>query len=256
MARSALINVMVQAASKAGRSLIHDFNEVENLQISVKGPSFFALQADLKAAKILRNVLNKARPDYSFLMEKNKSTTQSNDRWIVDPLNGTMNFLHSVPLFSVSIALERQGQLIAGVIYNPITEELFTAEKGTGAYMNDRRIRVGARNNLDTSLIVIDIPNHPSTSLSQQKVLMAQVSGIRATGSSTLNLAWLAAGRFDGYWENNLNAWEIAAGMLMVREAGGFVTAPTSNESIYKSGRLVAGNEYIHAQLVNIVNKG
>lgn len=260
MARSALINVMVAAATKAGRSLTRDFNELENLQVSLKGPGDFVSQADIKAEKTLREALNKARPGYSFLMEEGGSIDTGSDyRWIIDPLDGTTNFLHSNPFFAVSLALEQNGQLIAGVIYNPASEELFTAEKGRGAFLNDRRLRVAARSALDECVIATGVPalnkSEHGVALFEQRNVMSRVAGVRATGSAALNLAYVAAGRFDGYWEAGLQPWDIAAGLLMVREAGGFVTEPDSSASMYETGRLVGGNESIHGQLREILNR-
>ena len=260
MARSALLNIMVQAATKAGRSLSRDFNEVENLQVSVKGPGDFVSTADTKAESTIRRELEKARPGYSFLMEESGSIdTKSEHRWIIDPLDGTNNFLHSIPLFAVSIALETAGELVAGVIYNPATEELFTAEKGRGAFVNDRRMRVASRRDLSDCAIASGIPALSKKGhgdyLLRQRDLMMRVSAIRATGSAALNLAWTAAGRFDGYFETGLEAWDVAAGMLMIREAGGFVSEPDPKASIYESGRLIAGNEHVHSQLRELINK-
>lgn len=260
MARSALMNVMVAAATKAGRSLTKDYGEIENLQVSLKGPGDFVSEADTKAEKALRDALNKARPGYSFLMEEAGAVdTGSEHRWIIDPLDGTTNFLHSNPFFAVSVALESYGQLVAGVVYNPISEELFTAEKGRGAFVNDRRMRVAARTAMDECLIATGVPalnrRGHGVSLFEQRNIMTQVAGVRATGSAALNLAYVAAGRFDGYWESGLSPWDVAAGMLMVREAGGFVTEPDPDESIYDTGRIVAGNENVHAKLREILNR-
>lgn len=259
MARSALLNVMVQAATKAGRSLSRDFNEVENLQVSIKGPADYVSQADLKAEEIMRKDLDKSRPGYSFLMEESGAIERNSEhRWIIDPLDGTTNFLHSIPFFSVSLALETQGELIAAVIYNPISEELFTAEKGKGAFLNDRRMRVAARKDLSLSVIATGIPainrGDHGEYLYHQSLMMTRTAGVRASGSAALNLAWLAAGRYDGYFETGLSPWDVAAGMLMVREAGGFVTEPDPKASIYESGRLVAGNEVIHGKLCELAN--
>jgi len=260
MARSALLNVMVDAVLKAGRSLTRDFNEVENLQVSVKGPGDFVSQADIKAEKTLRGALDKARPGYSYLMEEGGVIDRGSDhRWIIDPLDGTTNFLHSHPFFAVSVALESHGQLEAGVIYNPITEELFTAEKGRGAFMNDRRMRVAGRNAFDECVIATGIPalnrGEHGVALYRQRDIMSRVAGIRATGSAALNLAYLAAGRFDGYWEDGLHPWDIAAGLLMVREAGGFATEPDEDASMYETGRIVSGNEFVHGRLRELLNK-
>lgn len=260
MARSALLNVMVNAATKAGRSLTRDYGELENLQVSLKGPGDFVSEADIKAEKTLRDALNKARPGYSFLMEEAGIVdTGSDHRWIIDPLDGTTNFLHSNPFFCVSVALESHGQLVAGVIYNPITEELFTAEKGRGAFFNDRRLRVAARTAFDECLIATGIPalnkSKHGAAMFEQRNLMTQVAGIRATGSAALNLAYVAAGRFDGYWESGLQPWDVAAGMLMVREAGGYVSEPDPDASIYETGRIVAGNETIRDKLRAVINR-
>lgn len=254
MARSALLNVMVSAVTKAGRSLTRDYGEIENLQVSLKGPGDFVSEADLKAEKTLKDMLNKSRPGYSFLMEEAGLIDNGSDhRWIIDPLDGTTNFLHSNPFFAVSVALESYGQLVAGVIYNPIAEELFTAEKGRGAYVNDRRMRVASRTAMDECLIATGVPalnrRGHGVSLFEQRNIMTQVAGVRATGSAALNLAYVAAGRFDGYWESGLQPWDIAAGMLMVREAGGYVGEFDPRASIYETGRIVAGNETVQANL-------
>lgn len=260
MARSALLNVMVNAASKAGRSLTRDFGEVENLQISVKGPGDFVSQADLKAEKILKDSLNKDRPGYSFLLEEGGVIDSGSEhRWIIDPLDGTTNFLHGIPHFAVSVALESAGQLVAGVIYNPITEEWFTAERGRGAFVNDRRMRVANRSTLDTCVIATGVPalnkTGHSVALFEQRIIMSRTAGVRATGSAALNLAYVGAGRFDGYWESGLAAWDVAAGMLIVREAGGFATEPDPTASIYETGRIVAGNEAVHSRLRSLLNR-
>jgi len=242
MARSALLNVMVTAATKAGRSLTRDYGELENLQVSLKGPGDFVSEADLKAEKTLRDALNKARPGYSFLLEEGGVVdTGSDHRWIIDPLDGTTNFLHSNPFFAVSVALESHGQLVAGVIYSPITEELFTAEKGRGAFFNDRRLRVAGRTAFDECLIATGIP-----ALNKRK---------HGAAMFEQRLAYVAAGRFDGYWESGLQPWDIAAGMLMVREAGGYVSEPDTSQSIYETGRIVAGNEAVIKKMREVLAK-
>ena len=263
MARSALVNVMVMAATKAGHSLSRDFLEVERLQVSRKGPGDFVTAADLRAEEIIRDELEKARPGYSFLMEESGGITgsDSSHRWIVDPLDGTTNFLHSVPLFSVSIALEVRDELTAGVVYNPLTEELFTVERGRGAWFNDRhRLRVSGREYLNESLIACGLPclskpDHVEF-LGIQKNLMSCVAGLRSFGSAALNLAWLSAGRVDGYYETGLSPWDVAAGLLLVRESGGVVSEPHPNESIYETGCLIAGNARIHDELKRVVLAG
>ncbi|WP_315924626.1 inositol monophosphatase family protein [Mesorhizobium sp. SP-1A] len=261
MARSALLNVMVQAAMKAGRSLSRDFGEVQNLQVSMKGPGDYVSQADRKAEEIVFSELSKARPGYSFLMEE-RGAVEGDDaqhRWIVDPLDGTTNFLHGIPMFSVSIALERQGQIVAGVIYNPALDELYTAERGGGAFMNDRRLRVAARAKLSDCVIGCGVPHlgrgHHGNFLIELRNVMGEVSGIRRMGSAALDLAYVAAGRMDGFWENNLSAWDVAAGILLIREAGGFVSDLSGGQDMLDSGSIVAGNEVIHRALLKTLKK-
>ncbi|MCM2290875.1 inositol monophosphatase [Allorhizobium sp. BGMRC 0089] len=261
MARSALLNVMVQAALKAGKSLARDFGEVQNLQVSVKGPSDFVSQADLKAEKLVRDDLLKARPTYGFLGEEGEEIkgTDGAHRWIVDPLDGTTNFLHGIPQFAVSIALERNGEVVAGVIFNPATDELYTAEKGGGAFMNDRRIRVGARKVLSDCVIGCAVPHlgrgQHGKALVELRHVMGEVAGIRRFGAAALDLAYVATGRFDGFWESGLNAWDIAAGILLIREAGGFVSDRSGGADALDKGEVVAGNEYIQKALLEVVNR-
>jgi myo-inositol-1(or 4)-monophosphatase len=261
MARSALLNVMVQAAMKAGRSLSRDFGEVQNLQVSLKGPGDYVSQADRKAEDIVFAELSKARPGYSFLMEERGAVEgdDSQHRWIVDPLDGTTNFLHGIPLFGVSIALERQGQIVAGVIYNPAMDELYTAERGGGAFMNDRRLRVAGRTKLVDTVIGCGMPHlgrgHHGNFLVELRNVMAEVSGVRRLGSASLDLAYVAAGRMDGFWETGLSAWDIAAGLLLIREAGGFVSDMDGGQDMLDNGSVVAGNEVIQRALLKVVKK-
>ena len=256
MARSALMNVMVQAAMKAGRSLVRDFGEVQNLQVSLKGPGDYVSQADRKAEEIVYNELSKARPGYAFLMEERGVVEGDDDqhRWIVDPLDGTTNFLHGLPFFAVSIGLERQGQMVAGVIYNPAIDELFTAERGGGAFVNDRRMRVSARQKLSDSLICTGIPHlgrgHHGQALLDLKGVMGETAGIRRMGAASLDLAYVAAGRFDGFWEDYLSPWDMAAAMLLIREAGGFVSDRDGGQDMFGTGTIVAGNEPVHRALL------
>jgi myo-inositol-1(or 4)-monophosphatase len=255
MARSALINVMVRAATKAGRVLSRDFGEVENLQVSRKGPADFVSASDRRSEEIIRAELERARPGYGFLMEEAGESRGSDPqhRWIVDPLDGTTNFLHGIPLFAVSIALERQGRLHAGLVYNPVSEELFTAERGAGAFLNDRRVRVAGRGHLAEAVVATGIPHlgrgDPGRFIKELAGIMGAVAGIRRTGAASLDLAWVAAGRFDGFWEHGLSAWDVAAGTLLIREAGGFVSEPGGGDRMMESGSIVAGNETIHRQL-------
>ncbi len=259
MARSAILNVMVEAALKASRRLTRDFGEVENLQVSRKGPGDFVSNADKQAETTIASMLRKARPGYSMLLEESGAIKgdDTQHRWIVDPLDGTTNFLHSNPFFCISIALETQGTVVAGVIYNPITDELFTAERGQGAYLNDRRLRVSGRREMMDCLVVTGIP-HPGRKtqaefITQQNNIMIQTAGVRALGSAALSLAYVAAGRFDGYWESELAPWDIAAGILMVREAGGYVTDYDDKNEMFSNGDIIAGNEYIHKKILGIL---
>ncbi len=261
MARSALLNVMVQAAFKAGKSLSRDFGEVQNLQVSVKGPSDYVSQADRKAEKIVKDELLKARPTYGFLGEESDEIkgTDGAHRWIVDPLDGTTNFLHGIPQFAVSIALERNSEIVAAVVFNPATDELYTAEKGGGAFLNDRRLRVAARKELSDSVITCGVPhlgrgNHGKF-LVELRHVMGEVAGIRRFGAASLDLAYVAAGRCDGYWETGLAAWDIAAGILLIKEAGGWVSDFDGKTNMLETGSVVAGNEYIHKALLEVTHR-
>lgn len=255
MARTALMNVMVQAAVKAGRGLARDFGEVQNLQVSVKGPGDFVSQADLRAEKTLHDELQKARPAFGFLMEEGgeEQGTDTQSRWIIDPLDGTTNFLHGIPHFAISIALERQGTIVAGLIYNPVTDEMFTAERGAGAFLNDRRLRVAARRELTDCVIGCGVPHlgrgDHGNFLIQLKHVMNNCVGIRRGGACSLDLAYVAAGRFDGYWESHLSAWDMAAGIIMVREAGGLISDLNDGQDMLASGSVLCGNEKVKQQL-------
>jgi len=260
MAASALMTMMFAAARKAGRSLARDFGEVQHLQVSMKGPSNFVTAADHKAERILYDELAKARHGYSFLMEES-GLVEGPDKthlWIIDPLDGTTNFLHSIPHFAISIALQREGELVAGLIYNPANGDFFTAEKGKGAFYNDRRLRVAARTRLEECVIVTGVPHrgkdHHDAYLLQLAEVMKAVSGIRRTGAAALDLAWLAAGRYDGYWERGIQPWDIAAGILILREAGGFVTDLAGGKAMFETGGIIAGNETIHRSLKKLVS--
>jgi myo-inositol-1(or 4)-monophosphatase len=256
MARSALLNVMVQAATKAGRSLARDFGEVQNLQVSLKGPGDYVSQADRRAEEIVFSELSRGRPGYSFLMEERGAVEGSDDqhRWIVDPLDGTTNFLHGIPVFAISIALERQGVLMAAVVYNPAVDELYTAERGGGAFLNDRRLRVAARRQLSDAVIGTGIPHigrgHHGNYLVELRNVMGEAAGVRRLGAASLDLAYVAAGRYDGFWETNLFPWDIAAGALLIREAGGYVTDATGGQDVFSGEMTVAGNEAIHGALI------
>ncbi|MCX8996801.1 inositol monophosphatase [Rhizobiaceae bacterium BDR2-2] len=261
MARSALLNVMVQAALKAGKSLARDFGEVQNLQVSVKGPGDFVSQADLRAERVVREELLKARPTYGFLGEESEEIigTDGAHRWIVDPLDGTTNFLHGIPQFAVSIALERDREIVAGVIFNPATDELFVGERGGGAFLNDRRIRIAARRSLSDAVIGCGVPHlgrgHHGKFLVELRHVMGEVAGMRRFGAASLDLAYVAAGRLDGFWEADLMPWDVAAGLVLIREAGGFVSDLKGGSDIFGTGSVVAGNEQIHKALLGVVNR-
>ncbi|HQT87094.1 MAG TPA: inositol monophosphatase family protein [Acidiphilium sp.] len=262
--RSAHMTIMVAAAQKAAKRLIRDFNEVEHLQVSIKGPSDFVSQADLRAEQSIREDLDRARPGYGFLMEESGVSGSANWawRWIVDPLDGTTNFLHAIPNWAISIALEKrlpegQSEIVAGLVYAPALDEFYWAEKGVGAYLNDKRLRVSARRDWSTGLFATGIPfarTAPRNRLAFARVLgamMPEVAGVRRFGAAALDLAWTAAGRYDGYWELGINKWDVAAGELLVREAGGFVTDPAGHEHI--EGDIVAANPHFHARLREMV---
>jgi myo-inositol-1(or 4)-monophosphatase len=259
MARSALMNVMVQAVLKAGRGLTRDFGEVENLQVSLKGPGDFVTAADRRADQTLIAELRKARPTYSILTEESGEITGSDgtNRWIVDPLDGTTNFLHGIPLFAISVALEREGKPVAGVIYNPILNELYTTERGNGAFLNDRRLRVAGRRDIANALIGQGRPHlgNPATDATDHgSRINGRAVGIRTIGSAALELAWVASGRLDGYWHYRLDPWDIAAGILLVREAGGFVSDLAGNEKNLEAGGIVAGSQPIQEQLLSLLD--
>ncbi len=259
MQHSAILNVMIKAAYRAGRSLKRDLGEIENLQVSVKGPRNFVTAADHRAEEVLREDLAKARPDYGFLGEEGgpRAGSDKSHRWIVDPLDGTTNFLHGVPHFAISIALEREGAIVAGLTYNPANDELFVAERGKGAFLNDRRIRVAARRRLADGIVACGLPHYGrgDLALARREIAAAQQSfaGLRRFGAATLDLAWVAAGRFDAYWERDLSPWDLAAGVLLVREAGGYVSDLDGGDAILAKGHVVAGNETMHRELLGLL---
>jgi len=259
MLHSALLNVMIAAARKAARALKRDFGEVEKLQVSMKGPANFVSAADRRAEETLYQELIKARPGYGFLGEEGgkREGPDKTNTWIVDPLDGTTNFLHGIPQFAISIALERDGAIVAGVVYNPATDELFFAEKGKGAFLNDQRIRVAARKRLDDAVIACGLPHHgrPGIPLAQKETeaLQDQVAGLRRFGAAALDLAWVAAGRLDGYWERHIKPWDMAAGLILVREAGGYATDCDGKDEMMAKGEIVAGNETILKDLLRVI---
>ena len=251
---SALVNVMIEAARKAGKGLTRDFGELGELQVSKKGLADFVSAADIKAEQVIFEALDKARPGYSFLGEERGLVegTDKSHRWIVDPLDGTTNFLHAIPHFAVSMALEREGTLVAGVVYNPATQDLYWAERGKGAYLNnEKRLRVAARTKLEEAVIATGIPflghGQHARFLKELHQLSQRVAGVRRFGSAALDLAFVAAGRFDGYWERDLKAWDIAAGMLLVTEAGGKVSEIDGGDANpLDTGAILAGNLELH----------
>jgi myo-inositol-1(or 4)-monophosphatase len=259
MPQSALMKVMTDAARKAGRSLTRDWGEVAQLQVSIKGPANFVSAADLKAEEILYRELSKARPGYGFLMEERGEVegVDKTHRWIVDPLDGTTNFLHGMPLFAISIGLEREGQLVAGVIYNPVMDELYTAEKGKGAFLNDRRLRVAARKSIADAVVATGVPHRGRPGhagfLVEFQAAIKEVAGLRRTGSAALDLAWTAAGRFDGYWERNIQPWDLAAGIVLVREAGGIASDLAGGTDMLTRGEVLVANPTLHKTLLQLV---
>ncbi|MBV1700427.1 MAG: inositol monophosphatase [Hyphomicrobiales bacterium] len=262
MIRSALMNVMTAAALKAGRGLKRDFGEVENLQVSLKGPGDFVSAADRKSEKILFEELSKARPGYSFLMEESGAVEGSDPShtWHIDPLDGTTNFLHGLPIFAISIGLEREGQMVAGLIYNPATDDMFIAEKGQGAYLNNRRLRVSARRDMSEALIGCGVPHlgrasdHPRFK-AELSAVISKVTNVRRLGAAALDLAYVAAARYDAYWERGLKTWDAAAGIVLVREAGGYISTIEGGNDMLHSGSICAGNEAIHKQLLELLAK-
>ncbi len=259
MQGSANLNLMIKAARKAGRSLVKDFREVENLQVSVKGAGDFVSRADLAAEKIIRDELMAARPTYGWLGEETGEADGADPtrRWIVDPLDGTTNFLHGLPHFAVSIALEHKGEIVAGVVFDPAKDELFWAEKGAGAWMNETRIRVSGRRNMSEALLATGIPFGAKKTLPAMMRdlarLMPATAGVRRWGVVALDLAYVAAGRFDGFWEREIYPWDMAAGMLLVREAGGFAEALREGREIFESGTILAGNGELFAQVAKVL---
>lgn len=265
---SPVMTVMQNAAQRASKRLLRDFAEVEQLQVSVKGPGDFVSQADLRAEASLREDLGKARPGYAFLMEESGGSGGDNWtwRWVVDPLDGTSNFLHGIPHWSISIGLERRledgsSEVAAGVVYAPASDEMFWAEKGSGAFLNERRLRVSARREMAEAMFATGIPfavTPPAMRLAFARTLgslMPQVAGIRRFGSAALDLCWVAAGRFDGFWEMRLKPWDITAGLAIVREAGGYATAPDGTDPRV-IGDVVAANTHLHPMLCEAARLG
>ncbi len=258
MVGSANLNIMIKAARRAGRGLVKDFREVENLQVSMKGAGDFVSRADLQAEKTIKEELMGARPTYGWLAEEGGGDEGQDPtrRWIVDPLDGTTNFLHGLPHWAISIALEHKGQIVAGVVFDPAKDEMFFAEKGAGAWMNDMRLRVSGRHRMIESIFATGLPfagraDLPDTLRDLGRILPV-CAGVRRWGSAALDLAYVAAGRYDGYWERRLNSWDLAAGMLIVREAGGMVEPMNPNGDILADGEIVCANEALFSGFAKI----
>jgi len=253
--QSANITIMIKAARKASGKLKRDYGEIEQLQVSKKGQADFVTVADIRTEKILHDTLSHARPEYGFLMEESGTIVgdDPNRRWIIDPIDGTTNFIHGIPHFAISIALEEKGEITAGVIYEPIHDQMFWAEKGNGAWLNDRRMRVSGRTQMEQSIFATGIPfigrgDHKQF-LQQIESVMAASAGIRRFGSAALDLAYVAAGRFDGFWETNLQPWDIAAGIIIVREAGGMISEIDGRDGMLRTGSILAANPTLYKEL-------
>jgi myo-inositol-1(or 4)-monophosphatase len=259
--RSAILNVMAGAARKAARGLLRDYGEIEQLQVSKKGPGDFVSAADMRAEEIIREELTRARPGFAFLMEESgiQAGSDSRHRFIVDPLDGTTNFLHGIPHFAVSIALEDNEQIVAGVIYEPIRDEMFIAERGKGAFLNDRRLRVSARTSLAEAVIATGIPHMGKSGhdifIKELAAVMSGVAGVRRAGTASLDLAYVAAGRYDGYWERDICPWDMAAGLIVLREAGGLVSDLAGGPHMLQTGNIVAANSSLHAALLAYIQR-
>ena len=255
------INLIVKACMKASRSLIRDFGEIENLQVSTKGPGDFVTSADKRTEKILIDELQKAHPEYGIIAEEagiiNKSNTEK--RWIIDPIDGTMNFLNGIPQFAISIAYEEKGEIICGVIFNPILNEMFVAEKGNGAYLNNSRIRVSNKKKIKDALLVTGGPKGNSKIknkiFSEYINVSNNVSNVRKFGSAALDMAYVACGRFDGYWQRELNYWDVAAGIIILKEAGGLINFFEDDENNPLKKNIIASNSNIHNELLDLISK-
>jgi len=256
---SANINVMVKACRKASKTLIRDFGEIENLQVSIKGPGDFVTASDKKVEKILINELQKARPNYSILSEEiGKISNDESFKWIIDPIDGTTNFLHGVPHFAISIGLEHEGEIICGIIYDPIKDEMFVAEKGNGSYLNNQRIRVSSRSKLKDCIIFTGGPKKESQdrdlALKEYNNFSSKVLiPIRKLGSASLDMAYVAAGRCDGFWQRNLNYWDIAAGIILVKESGGFVTDFHGEDKYTENKTILVTNSKINNEMIEVL---
>jgi len=261
MQGSANLNMMIMAARKAGRSLVKDFQEVENLQVSMKGAGDFVSKADIAAEEIIKEILMDARPNYGWLAEEGGEIVGADPtrRWIVDPLDGTTNFLHGLAHWSISIALEHKGEIVAGVVYDAAKDELFFAEKGQGAWLNEARLRVSGRSKMIEALFATGLPFGTRPDLPENLKDLARLlpvcSGVRRMGSAALDLAYVAAGRYDGYWERYLKPWDVAAGVLILKEAGGFVESTKPGKDPITDGSLIAANSEIFDNFAKILRQ-
>jgi len=258
---SANITIMMTAARKAARSILRDFGELEKLQVSIKGQNDFVTMSDIKAQEIIHYELSRARTDYGFLMEEGKNQININDNdytWIIDPIDGTLNFMNGIPYFAISIALHHGDKIIAGVVYDPVHNDFYWAEDGIGAYLNDQRLRVKSKKTLDKSIIALGIPflgrGDHQQHIKFQQAVMSKVAGLRRFGAASLDLAFVAAGRVDGFWEFGLSPWDIAAGIILVKEAGGLAIGIDNKEDPLITGNIVAGNVNIVQELQKILN--
>ncbi len=261
MESSANLNVMMKAARAAARSLVKDFREIENLQVSSKSAGDFVSRADIAAEKIIRDMLTEARPTYGWLGEESSEVAGEDPtrRWVVDPLDGTTNFLHGLPHFAVSIALEHRGKIVSGVVYDPAKDEMFVAEKGAGAWMNDSRIRVSDRRHMSESLYATGLPfsgraDLPDT-LKDLAQLLPACAGVRRWGAAALDLAYVACGRYDGFWERNLKLWDIAAGLIIAREAGAIVEGVTPQTTPEETGDVLCANSIQFESLAKVIRR-
>jgi myo-inositol-1(or 4)-monophosphatase len=258
---SPALNVMIAAARKAGRPLIRDLGELENLQLSMKGPADFVTSADRRTERILIEELQRVRPGYGFLAEESGTIegTDRTHRFIIDPIDGTTNFLHGIPHFAISVALEREGQIVSGVVYNPATDDLFVAEKGHGAFLNNKRLRVASRKALNSSLVATGFPFLGDTEADHARMqaelaaIMPLTAGVRRFGTASLDLAFVAAGRFDAFWERGLAPWDMAAGILIVREAQGIVTDLAGGSNMLETGHILAANDALHPPMLKLL---
>ncbi len=259
MQGSANLNLMLKAARRAGKSLVKDFREVENLQVSTKGPGDFVSKADREAERMIKEDLMGARPTYGWLGEESapEAGADPTRRWIVDPLDGTTNFLHGMPHWAVSIALEHKGEIVSAVVFDAAKDEMFWAEKGAGAWMNERRLRVSGRRQMHEAVFATGVPFGAKKTLPVMLAdlarLMPACAGVRRWGAASLDLAYVAAGRFDGYWERELQAWDIAAGILLVKEAGGMVQAVREGDDILEKGAVLCSNDPLFAQFSKMI---